>query len=663
VLLAFRKADPTGAGGALIEALRDTYGPEAIVREEATPDAQDAACAPQGSALPLRDANVLSALPPEVRKVLRVGAVMGSGFEAELMAELLGVDTLVVVDALQRAVDAGVPVEDRGEGRFYLPQPLLEALRSSTLPSLSRLVHGKLAALLSGVVPGAPEEVEAPPPPEAPSPSHAETAKGQAADERQEKVGPRSHPWPYGEIFAAAESAAAAKTSPEAPQMRPERVDPSSGPAAKPSAVVLGFTRPNDVAPSASRVANPSLSPRGDDARAAGHLAAAGESEAGAERYLAATRQAAAVGAWAQALAHGRKALSLLERLPESRKRRLLRIAVLLEFGRLEWQASLPDPSFTLAGALEVLERAQASLEQGDPLELFTTASLLVAGVCYDIGDQRSLERALDELTRASRLLQSAGDATGAARLLNDQAAVYIRLGDPVRATYLLGESRKVFEARSDNDPMAMIEMAETDHLFARIPLHVKARPGREDDALSMGLDHAIAAERTYRRLGDSREIARVWETMGRLELRKARIDRAMAHLLAAADLEGQTGDLIGLARSTAALSEVLAVSGRDKEALAMLGDSVAFNLEKGSPIGLAFNRRAFDTLARTATAAEDTGTVLREVSERLCAAEAVLGRISLPGERDQDQPPSFQRPNDRPTDRTSNGHGGLTAG
>src|SRR5262249_33883730 len=96
-------------------------------------------------------------------------------------------------------------------------------------------------------------------------------------------------------------------------------------------------------------------------------------------------------------------------------------------------------------------------------------------------------------------------------------------------------------------------------HLFARIPLHVEARPGREGDALSMGLDHAIAAERAYRRMGDEREVARVWETMGRLELRKGRLDRAAQRLTSAAAVQQQMGDLIGLARSTAALSEVLA--------------------------------------------------------------------------------------------------------
>ena len=386
--------------------------------------------------------------------------------------------------------------------------------------------------------------------------------------------------------------------------------------------------------PSAPWTPAPSAILQVDDARAAAHLTAAGETEAAAERYLAATRQAAAMGASAQAFAHGARALRLLEGLPDSRKRRLLRAALLLEFGRLQWQAAGPDSSFTLAGALEVIDRAQAILKPGDPLDLVTTAASLAASVCYDIGDLEALDRALEELSRASRLLLEAGDAASAARLLNDQAAVYIRMGDPVRATHLLGESRKIFEARSGKDPVATLEMAETDHLFARLPLHVKARPGREGDALSMGLDHAIAAERAYRSLGMRTELGRVWETMGRLELRKGRLERASSRLTAATELQGTIGDLIGLARSTAALSEVLAASGRYCEAVALLGESVTFNLEKGSPIGLAFNRRAFDALAEAAASDGDAEPIIADVDERLTAAEAVLGRMSLPGER-----------------------------
>ena len=210
-----------------------------------------------------------------------------------------------------------------------------------------------------------------------------------------------------------------------------------------------------------------------------------------------------------------------------------------------------------------------------------------------------------------------------------------MRLGNPVRATHLLGESRRIFEERAAADPGAAFEMAETDHLFARIPLHVAARPGRESDALTMGLDHALAAERTYRRLDAKRELGRVWETMGRLELRKGRLDRAEARLKAAVEVEESLGDLVGLARSTAALSELLVATGRHGDALAVLGDSIALNHEKGSPIGLAFNRRALAALAARAEASPGEKAAVAEVAQQLEEAEATLGRVALAGERD----------------------------
>jgi hypothetical protein len=60
-----------------------------------------------------------------------------------------------------------------------------------------------------------------------------------------------------------------------------------------------------------------------------------------------------------------------------------------------------------------------------------------------------------------------------AARLLNDQAAIYVSLGDPVRATHLLERPRELFEGRlrsHADDVMAVEELAETHHLLARLP-------------------------------------------------------------------------------------------------------------------------------------------------------------------------------------------------
>lgn len=679
VVLVFRSNAPSGAAAALLAALAEV-DPAAVIRApaKAPPPAKGA---PPPEAFPFRK------LPPPVLRVLRAGAIVGSGFEAELVADLLGVDLLDVLDVLQEALDAGVPVEDLGEGRFRLPDATLDALRASMLPSLMTAWHQRVADLLGGIdeARGAPSmdlDFESEPPP---APDSAEgfvpTRRGREriserpaaaapsievpatmppagrspravsvtmpaaalpldvklpdlAPETPEEE-PRPNAWPYAEIFAPGSNTPQPSASPL----------PRGVWEAAPAVTDAGAAsiRPRAAGPARTPPAREQTSARGDDARAAVHLAAAGDMDAAAERWFAALRRAAELGAQPQAAAYAEKALGILDALPVAPRRRRLRARVLLELGRLRWQAMAPvpspgapaaEPGFTLPGALASLEAAREGLAADDPPELGAEIAAVIAGVCYDLGDMASLSRALDELRDASRALMEAGDPLGAARLLNDQAAVYVRLGDPVQATHLLTESRKVFEERAASDPVAAVEMAETDHLFARIPLHVAARPGRESDALTMGLDHALAAERTYKRLDARRDLARVWETMGRLELRKGRLDRARERLTAAVEAEEVLGDLVGLARSTAALSELLAASGRVHDALAVLSDSVALNFEKGSPIGLAFNRRALATLAPLAGDSREESVLLDETRSRLEAAERVLGKMVLPGER-----------------------------
>ncbi|XXT23026.1 hypothetical protein WME94_15900 [Sorangium sp. So ce429] len=909
LVLSFRLHAPTGPAGDLLGAVRASFGADAVLRPpDGTTTLTSVTAPPPPPQVALRE------LPGEVLRVLRAGAMIGSGFESELVAALLRVDAVDVLEALQRAADMGVPVEDRGEGRFHLPQEAVGALRRSVLPSLARVWHRRLATLLSedllesdapargtraaaepaaaeqkkspgaappgqsvappapgtappgqsvappapgtappgqsvappapGAAPptqsaavlaspverhllggaslsasrgdeaaaraaaalartGAAPSPTAPPstsapaiatprttglaPPTAASPTAASPAaspgaiaaagpipegSGAVAAEQREKgaepglagsrggvpraadtlrpppamayaggghlssprrtsprvaqerptpiapAGPGNPPWPYAELFHRSPESRrlseppesvrldAAPDSLDAPIPGPVRVprdlapagagssadepsrsvrgsslrvpsalsDRSSPGASRPSlswrapADPAGPARPVDpgrVVADSLRAAAPlgvSLHPassapdrapdraetasatgaalhsagrRAHDARAAAHLTEAGELEEAARRYRAAAAEAAAMGAYVQALSYGQKALSLLDGMPPTPARRRLRIGALAGIARVQWQAAGPDPAFTLAGALEVLDAARALLAPGDPPELHAEVAALTASVCYDIGDLRSLERALEELTAASRLLLDAGDAIGSARLLNDQAAVYVRMGDPVRAAHLLTESRRVFEERARVDPVARVELAETDHLFARIPLHVAARPGRESDALSMGIDHALAAERTYKQLGDTRELARVWETIGRLELRKGRLDRATQRLTAAIEAEEGLGDLIGLARSTAALAEVLSAKGLHREALAVLAESMAMNLEKGSPLGLAYNRRALNALVPNISLQGEEAELLQKIAAQLAAAEAVLGHLKLPGEPD----------------------------
>lgn len=676
VVLVFRSPEPSGSAAAVLATLRAAAGDACVLRAP-----EDRPATPRAAPEPW-----FHALPPDVLRVLRAGAIVGSGFEADLVAALLDVDLLDVLDVLQRAVDAGVPVEDLGEGRFHLPEPMLDALRASMLPSLMIAWHQRVAELLGSFDEEEEEEpydeaseadlveresmqsvaeasegfaptrraqdrspsdrVETSPMAESAPPAAREVPATMPPPVRGAPAEPAKAPsappgparWPYEEIFAPASTAPAGVAAPlpkgvwEAP---PAAITDAGASSLRPRAA-----EPSRRAPAPS-LREPVSVPRGDDARAAQHLVAAGDLDASAERYFAAVRQAAEAGAHPQAIAYADKALAILDQLPAAPRRRRLRARILLELGRLQWQATTPaaapglEAAFTLGGALETLEAARAALAADDPPELEAEVATVVAGVCYDVGDQASLTRALDELTAASRLLLDAGDPTGAARLLNDQAAVYVRLGDPVRATHLLTESRRIFEERAASDPVAAVEMAETDHLFARIPLHVAARPGRESDALTMGLDHALAAERTYRRLDAKRELARVWETMGRLELRKGRLDRARERLSAAVEAEEATGDLVGLARSTAALSELLAADGRVEDALAVLSDSIALNFEKGSPIGLAFNRRALAALEQAAGGARAADGPLGETRARLESAESVLGRMKLPGERD----------------------------
>ena len=71
-----------------------------------------------------------------------------------------------------------------------------------------------------------------------------------------------------------------------------------------------------------------------------------------------------------------------------------------------------------------------------------------------------------------------------------------------------------------------------------------------------------------------------------------------------------------------------------------LLSDSVVLNFEKGSPIGLAFNRLAFDRLKTVAEASrgvkpETLPRLMAELERRLVEAESVFGQIALPEEHD----------------------------
>jgi hypothetical protein len=107
---------------------------------------------------------------------------------------------------------------------------------------------------------------------------------------------------------------------------------------------------------------------------------------------------------------------------------------------------------------------------------------------------------------------------------------------------------------------------------------------------------------------------------------------------MAASNLQQQLGDVAGLARSTAALADVCMLARQFDNAVALLANSIMLNVDKGSPIGLAFNRQALGALAKAAAQAhgpdaERLRGAVAGLTSRLAQAEAALGRVGLPGE------------------------------
>lgn len=645
-------------------------------------------------------------LGSEVLLVMRAAAVVGRTFEAELVGRLLGVSVDAVLVRLQQAADLGAPLADLGGGRFFVPEAAQQALVQRVLPSLVERWHRRLGEILAepaapppdadvdeprrdggpraearpspasrrtevptgapprsagddlagddaladddapadddaladddleqlptvvptGAAPpvAAPAPHDAAPPPSSPAPA---VDPSPVADERHDP----SETLTYGEIFEPAPEERLASRGPSTAPPRAAEPAPASDPAGSSATMRLD----PDL--------HEGLMGRGrDQARAAHHLTEAGLPERAVEQYLVALRKVAARGDSRRALLIAEQALALLERQPPSRGRDLLHARVLAVAARVQWRGAGRGPALTLQGALETLDQAEQLVGPDAPLDLRTEIAQLVAGVCYDLGDISSLQRALDALAMASRVLMAAGESVRAARLLNDQAAVYLRAGDPVRANHLLQQSRSVFdELHRDrpDDPTVIIERAETEHLLARLPLHARLRPGREDDAYSLALGHARAAAEGYQRLGGRVELGRVAETMGRLETARGRHDRAAQHLDLALRVSRELGDVIGLARSTAALAELYIAASRPSEALGALRESVAFNVDKGSPLGLAVNRRTLESLRQALVAqprqAPALALAIREVEDELGRAETMLGRVSVPGDVD----------------------------
>ncbi|MFO0605870.1 MAG: tetratricopeptide repeat protein [Polyangiales bacterium] len=611
--LALAFADPRSPEARELTArVAAAYGDASVVAPAAPP-------APPAPAAPPRE--LAARLDADALLTLRAAAVAGETFAVDDVAALRELSAVRVLEHLQRAADVGVAFEDLGECTFQWPVGLAAAVRAEVLPSLARAWHRRLAGRAGAASPPAPAPVAPPAPIAAPV---APVAAAPASDEVVRREPPREGHHHLPRVGPVA--------SPEDVFEPPAVARPPAPQAPAPEAPARGVVRPPEAARSEA-----------DHVRAARHLVAVGDLEGAARQLFDASREAASMGLASQSLAQGRDALALLAELPASDGRRRLRAEMLLALGTLQWHGGGAGNDFSLASARATLLEARAALRPSDPPALRGAVAAALAGVAGDAGDVTALDEALEALSATTRALMAEGATLEAARLLNDTAALHLGAGDPVRAAWLIEQARDVFERRVESmdadalarDPSALAELAETDHLYARLPLHAPARAGRGADALALGREHGRAALELYRRIGDAREVAGVLVTLGQLELRAGHLQRAREHLAEAMRLQESLGDVLGIARSSGALAEVEARQGAFAEAVRRLGDAVAFHVDKGSALGVALARKAFGRVSEAARASGDAGALaaVAGFEAELARAEELVGPARLPAD------------------------------
>ncbi|HVZ34460.1 MAG TPA: tetratricopeptide repeat protein, partial [Polyangiaceae bacterium] len=517
--------------------------------------------------------------------------------------------------ALQEAVDEGLAVEDAGEGLFRMSPELRDELRANTLPSLTRAWHERLSQTFGGpprpVMSPGPQSAGSSdvgpdlvvPPKAAAIPPSCTSDSAEATTDDSAPVGgqapdaaPSTPPDPR-DLFA--------QTAPTADVAAPARDevwgrladelavgaeaqsdDRASAANGKPQAALDASS-----SPLRSSSTNTTSDSPADAYRAATHAEAAGLWPTACQHHLEAARRATLAGSHSAAAEYAGRALALTQHISDPEQRRSAQISGLLLLGRALWQAPSNGGESSLHAALSALLQCRTLLVERDAPELHAEIGCLIAHIEYDIGSPEALGQALTELTRAGQLLLAAHRPLDAARLLNDEAAVWVKLGDPVRAYHLLQHARETWSRVLNSHPAARNELAETEHLVARLLLQAPGRPGRERDALQLGLEHARVAEEAYRESGDAQKVARVWETLGRLLLRLGNLEQAAQHIEKARRLEAELGDGVGLARSAAAAADIQAARRDYSGALDLLGESIALNEEKGLMAGLEFNR------------------------------------------------------------------------
>lgn len=312
-----------------------------------------------------------------------------------------------------------------------------------------------------------------------------------------------------------------------------------------------------------------------------------------AARLAEDARQAFLSGEVDAALTRGAAALSELADREDDPARRL-RIQLLSD-GAI-YLANGNDP-LSLQHALSAAGRAVQLLADEDRPELRAAARIALATVASEEGSDEALDLAIDAYTTASRELSDAGRGVDAARLLNELAGVWMRRGDVVRATHLLRSSRQAFEAQVRKDPGAAFELAQTEHLLARLVFHAQARPGAGAALVEAAQNHASDAIRGFAELGRTREEGRAWETLARLQLEGGRPDEALASIRQAAARNRDAHDRVGRSGTAVTHARILAARGRHEEALATLDAALALTLDVGSPAGIDACRSALESM------------------------------------------------------------------
>lgn len=524
-LLLVTHRDPKGSMLEIIEALQSDSDASTLAHPSTAETASADGTPP--SSRPERP------LPEDLLRILRAAAIVGATFEAAVVGRLIDAPLDEVLEQLQRARDLGIPVTDRGAGRFVLPEALAHELVESTLPSLRDRWHAKLGEIL-----GAPPRAAAARPAQAPHPDPLRAAKALDA---------------VGRSTAAIE----------------QRLD----------AIAL-------------------MIDAGEVGRAAKTLDETGTAVAGVTSLSART---------------------------------LLEARLRLERARLLWLTTGEEGAGTLLQAWTEALAAWHTIPGKAPANLRAYAAATVASIAYEIGSDGVLDLAREILADTIGALLQEGATTDAASLINEQAAVELRRDRVGAAAELLERSRQLFEVRvmeTKGDAASRAELADTDLLLARLPLHAWASSSADraflgEDGLTSALASGHSAERTYRALGMRRELARACDVLGRLEARRGDAGRARPWFDEALALAEELGDAAALARTTAALAELLAEAGQPEQALGLLRSSISVNREKGSTIGLSFDAAALDVIESAVT--RMGGAVASAMRSELAQARAGL--------------------------------------